>query len=285
MQGTIPGVEEGRIFRDRKALHEANVHRGLMRGISPGGYSIVLSGGYVDDEDLGDIIIYTGEGGRDSNSGRQIADQTLTGGNLNLANNYRDGIPVRVNRGSKTESDHAPQAGYRYDGLYRIEDCWRERGRDGFIVWRYRLVKIGEADRIESAAREVPAPYGQDQPERSSVYTTRVIRNSEIGNYVKSIYGYTCQISGITLNTPIGPYAEAGHIKPLGRPHNGPDIVGNVLCLSPNMHVLFDLGAISLTNDLRVLGLEVGGQLTLDPTHDLLMDNVVYHRESIFKDV
>jgi hypothetical protein len=32
----------------------------------------------VDDEDLGDVIIYTGEGGRDSTTGRQVADQQLT---------------------------------------------------------------------------------------------------------------------------------------------------------------------------------------------------------------
>jgi putative restriction endonuclease len=43
-----------------------------MSGIVPHGSSIVLSGGYVDDEDLGDMIIYTGEGGRDAATGRQI---------------------------------------------------------------------------------------------------------------------------------------------------------------------------------------------------------------------
>ena len=58
-----------------------------MRGIAPHGSSIVLSGGYVDHEDLGDVIIYTGEGGRDPNTGRQIADQQLISGNLALAEN------------------------------------------------------------------------------------------------------------------------------------------------------------------------------------------------------
>ena len=60
----IPGVSEGAKFKDRRALHDANVHRGLMRGIAPGRAAIVLNEGYVDDEDLGDEIIYTGEGGR-----------------------------------------------------------------------------------------------------------------------------------------------------------------------------------------------------------------------------
>lgn len=283
MQGTIPGVDEGRIFKGRKELHEANVHRGLMRGIAPGGYSIVLSGGYVDDMDLGDTIIYTGEGGRDASTGRQTADQELTGGNLNLANNYREGIPIRVNRGHKADSDYAPAQGYEYAGLYRIEDCWHERGQDGFIVWRYRLVKIREDIGIDDGAIEVPLPYGTTRPTRVEAYTTRVIRSSEIGNSVKRLYNYTCQVTGVRLSTPTGPYAEACHIKPLGRPHSGPDTVDNVLCLSPNIHVLFDFGAITLSDNLRVLGMDA--QFTLQPEHHLSEESVAYHREHIFKEV
>ena len=52
-------------FSDRRGLHDRGVHRGLMRGIAPAGSSIVLSGGYPDDEDFGDRVIYTGEGGCD----------------------------------------------------------------------------------------------------------------------------------------------------------------------------------------------------------------------------
>lgn len=40
-----------------------------------GAQSIVVSGGYEDDEDLGNLIIYTGQGGRDPASGRQVADR------------------------------------------------------------------------------------------------------------------------------------------------------------------------------------------------------------------
>ena len=96
MIGEIEGVIEGQIFENRRELHDANVHRGLMRGIGARGESIVLSGGYVDDQDNGDEIIYTGEGGRDPNTGLQVSDQTLTGGNLALFNHYREGNPIRV---------------------------------------------------------------------------------------------------------------------------------------------------------------------------------------------
>jgi hypothetical protein len=102
MIGEIEGVIEGQIFENRRELHDANVHRGLMRGIGARGESIVLSGGYADDKDYGDEIIYTGEGGRDSSTGLQVSDQTLTGGNLALYNHYREGNPIRVSRGSIT---------------------------------------------------------------------------------------------------------------------------------------------------------------------------------------
>ena len=263
----------------RRSLHDAGIHRGLQQGIGASGESIVLAGGYVDDIDDGDTITYTGEGGRDPNTGRQIADQTLTRGNLALMKNYQEGNPIRVCRGYTLDSRYAPKTGYRYDGLYRIESCFLDTGRDGFKVWRYRLVRISESEEIHPGqAPSVPA--GNQQPSRSAVYVTRIIRNSEVGNFVKSLYGHTCQISGDRLEAPNGPYAEACHIQPVGKPHNGPDTVENILCLSPNMHVLFDLGAITLSDNLDVIGKNV--QLHVKPEHNLSLECIRYHREHIF---
>jgi putative restriction endonuclease len=132
--GHIPDVYIGQVFPDRRSLHNSNIHRGLMRGIAPQGTSIVLSGGYIDDVDRGDEIVYTGEGGRDENTGRQITHQTFTGGNFNLAHNYIEGKPIRVNRGHELDSPFAPSVGYRYDGLYRIDSYWSETGRDGYFI-------------------------------------------------------------------------------------------------------------------------------------------------------
>ena len=67
--GEIDGYSEGRIFTDRKELHDAGVYAPLVAGISgsqtEGADSIVMSGGYEDDEDNGDFVIYTGHGGQD----------------------------------------------------------------------------------------------------------------------------------------------------------------------------------------------------------------------------
>ena len=71
--GEIEGHTEGTVFDSREALNKAGVHRPTMAGISgtaeEGADSIVLSGGYEDDLDYGDEIVYTGHGGRDSNTG------------------------------------------------------------------------------------------------------------------------------------------------------------------------------------------------------------------------
>ena len=51
-------------------------------------------------------------------------------------------LPVRVIRGARHPSPYAPVAGYRYDGLYMVEHYWREIGKSGFYIWRFRLRKI-----------------------------------------------------------------------------------------------------------------------------------------------
>lgn len=70
--GEVQGVVSGELFESRRELYDQGVHRALQAGIvgkgGEGAESIVLSGGYVDDRDDGDVIIYTGEGGRDPNT-------------------------------------------------------------------------------------------------------------------------------------------------------------------------------------------------------------------------
>jgi SAD/SRA domain len=117
----------------------------LQAGISGSAYegadSIVVSGGYEDDRDNGFEIIYTGHGGRDPETGEQVPDQELTRGNMALVYSMNHMLPVRVVRGATHTSPFSPKAGYRYDGLYLVEHYWQEKGKSGYMVWRYRLVK------------------------------------------------------------------------------------------------------------------------------------------------
>jgi putative restriction endonuclease len=288
MIGEIEGVPEGTEFQSRQALHTAGVHGGLINGIGKNGNSIVLSGGYIDDEDNGDTIIYTGSGGRNEKTGKQIKDQVLKSGNRFLAEHAIQGNPVRVTRGFKLDSKFSPKTGYRYDGLYRIEDFWHQNGVDEFLIYRYKLVKLDGAfnphAKLDPAQTQTDtsrlAPEGSDSPGRKTTYTSRIIRNSAVSNWVKKTHGYRCQITGVLLETPAGPYAEGCHIRPVGKPHKGPDSRDNILCLSPNMHVLFDKGAIAIADDLSLIGVE--GKLRLKPGHSLELSHIQYHRTRIY---
>jgi putative restriction endonuclease len=277
--GQIDGVSVGTRFDDRQHLLNAGVHRmnqaGIAGSAARGADSIVLNEGYEDDIDNGDEVIYTGEGGRDPNTGQQIADQVLTRGNLGLVNSYRMGLPIRVVRGPKLRSPFAPASGYRYEGLYFIERWWEETGRAGFRIYRFRLLRDDPARAVwELAPITVPAGPAP----RVTGTVQRLVRNTAISQRVKELHAYRCQVCEQAVQTPTGPYAEGAHVRPLGRPHDGPDIEANVLCLCPNHHVMFDSGAFTITDALELVG-AVTGMLRTIPTHRLGPEFLRYHRE------
>lgn len=279
--GEIDGYPEGSLFENRKALHDAGIHKPLQAGISgsekQGSDSIVLSGGYEDDEDYGDQIIYTGEGGRDENTGKQISDQQLKRGNLALFKSKLDKLPVRIIRGSKYKSSLSPKSGYAYGGLYIVTDSWQEKGKSGFYVWRFRLEKIQDNKYLVSDSSN-NSEYILEPTEtiRKEIKLLSIVRNIKTSREIKELYNYQCQICGLSLELPSGKYAEGAHIKPLGSPHNGSDSKDNLLCLCPNCHVLFDNGAISIDENFNILGLE-NKQLIVHKNHFINKNNLTYH--------
>ncbi len=277
--GHIPGCKEGSRFESRAELSEAGVHRPLIAGISgsesEGADSIVLSGGYEDDEDLGDEIVYTGHGGRDAESGRQAAHQRLTRGNLALARSSINGLPVRVIRGAALDSPYAPRSGYRYDGLYVVDDYWQGTGRSGFRVWRYKLIKLPSIPTRTDTVSEGSAAYSTVQRRETTVL--RLVRDTAQARRIKALYDYRCQMCGIRLEGLAGSYAEAAHIRPLGAPHNGADTPDNTICLCPNHHVLFDHGGVAIDENLLLIGAE--GQLEVHPWHKISEEHLRYRRQ------
>jgi putative restriction endonuclease len=269
------------LFENRAELSESRVHVPTQAGISgsqtDGAESIVLSGGYEDDTDHGDVIIYTGHGGRDPSTGQQIHDQPFTRGNRALAFSKLNGLPVRVIRGANHDSPYSPPSGYSYDGLYAVEDYWHEIGRSGFRIWRFRLVKIPDNVVPGQLVSEEPARYSA--VERQEVRVSRVVRDTAQAKRVKALHDYRCQMCGTRLECPAGPYADAAHIRPLGTPHDGPDTMDNILCLCPNHHVLFDNGAVSVAEDLSLIG--DPGSLTVHRDHHISEEYLAYHREHV----
>lgn len=108
------------------------------------------------------------------------------------------------------------------------------------MVCRYELRKLrGDG----SLAPAPPAPRPGGPAPRATTTTERIVRITEVARRVKAMYGNTCQVCGEAVMIPAGPYVEASHIRPLGRPHDGPDTEANVLSLCPN-DVRFDTGSI-----------------------------------------
>ncbi|CAK9144410.1 unnamed protein product [Ilex paraguariensis] len=149
--GRNQGVLVGEIWEDRMECRQWGAHLPHVAGIAGqtdyGAQSVALSGGYEDDEDHGEWFVYTGSGGRDLSGNKrtnktQSFDQKFDKLNEALRVSCRIGYPVRVVRSHKEKrSSYAPETGVRYDGIYRIEKCWRKVGIQGFKVCRYLFVR------------------------------------------------------------------------------------------------------------------------------------------------
>lgn len=181
----------GSHFESRAELSEAGVHGHRQAGISgsasEGADSIVLSGGYEDDLDNGDVIVYTGHGGRDQETNKQIADQSFSRWNQALAYSSLNGLPVRVVRGAGHDSPYSPSTGCRYDGLYMVDDYWHETGRSGFRIWRYRLIELAnQSNEGQSASEAQDAP--SEAPRRTTVL--RIVRDTRKAQRIKKLYDY-----------------------------------------------------------------------------------------------
>lgn len=278
--GDIVGINEGDHFEDRKSMMTTSFHRIWARGIDGdkniGAAAICLSGGYEDDEDKGNVILYTGAGGQDK-SKNQIEDQSWEhSDNKALYKSFIEGYPVRVIRGYKHKSDFSPSSGYIYSGLYKITDAWIENGKSGFKVCRFRLEYDGD-NMIQS--KDVNLDYKTREKKRRKDVVVRVVRDTELSKTIKNLYDYKCQVCGTRIETKVGYYAEGAHIRALGKPHNGDDNLNNLLCLCPNHHVMFDKGAFHINDDLSLEGCEKG-LLYVTSEHKINKKNLKYHRET-----
>lgn len=281
--GDIEGITEGQHFNGRKEMMPNSFHRSWGRGIDgngkTGASAIVLSGGYEDDEDLDDAIIYTGAGGNDPNTGRQIEDQSWENtGNAALLKSMNEGLPVRVIRGFNHNSPLSPKSGYTYAGLYSVVDAWEARGSSGFKICRFKLVYSGNNTQRNSIQDiENVLDHSPRKKRRVSGTILRVVRDSQLAHTIKSLYNHKCQICNIAIQTKNGLYSEGAHIKPLGKPHNGDDSLGNLICLCPNHHVMLDKGTFSVRDDLSLVG-GIDGFLTVNERHNIDFTNFEYHR-------
>ncbi|PPS10656.1 hypothetical protein GOBAR_AA10000 [Gossypium barbadense] len=150
--GVVPGVEVGDIFFFRMEMCLVGLHAPIMAGIDymglkvsqdeePVAVSIVSSGGYEDNSEDADVLVYSGQGGNINNKGMEITDQKLERGNLALEKSLHRGNEVRVIRGVKDIANPTGKI-YVYDGLYKIQESWVDKGKSGCNVFKYKLVRL-----------------------------------------------------------------------------------------------------------------------------------------------
>jgi len=121
----------------------------------------------------------------------------------------------------------------------------------------------------------ISTPYASDMespnPARrimTEIY--RIIRDTPKAPRLKSLYKNACQICGSAIPVANGKtYSEAHHIKPLGKPHNGPDQESNIIIVCPTHHVQCDYWAIPLNLEA----------LRLHPQHRIAQEFIDYHNE------
>jgi hypothetical protein len=121
-----------------------------------------------------------------------------------------------------------------------------------------------------------PAPQAHDlnpPPGRVEATISRIVRDTKLTNRVKAMHNFECQICGHFIMLADGSrYAEAHHVKPLGEPHNGPDVMENIICLCPNHHAACDLGAIPLDSTA----------LCPAPRHCVGEQYIEYHNQTVY---
>lgn len=111
-------------------------------------------------------------------------------------------------------------------------------------------------------------------PGRSEIEVSRILRDTEIARRIKVQHEYRCQICGHRITLKDGSfYAEAHHIQPLGYPHNGPDVAGNIICVCPNHHAELDYFSIRLVYE----------KLTITKEHLIETKYIDYHNQWLDK--
>lgn len=189
---------------------------------------------------------------------------------------------MRVFR-SAAAGTYGPTRGYRYDGLYLVERYWADRETTGKLLWRFLLKAV---DR-NALSDEVRQPVGLDPgaAKRRAKTVQALERDASIAIKVKRLYDHRCQACGYRLELPTRPYAEAAHVRGLGAPHDGHDVLGNLLCLCPTCHKLLDHGAFVVDDAFMIVARCAGAQhldgksLHVRTRHGLNAGHFAYHRK------
>lgn len=169
---------------------------------------------------------------------------------------------------------------------------WIKNYKDFGGIQRFSLVENLNIQNTPISERNLLV-ISQEEAEINFALQTSYARTraSKIAYSVKKFYNFTCQFCNVPIYTGIDSnlYCEAAHIKPLGRPHLGPDVQANILALCPNHHIQLDRGTFAI-NKLRNTYITISRypflsdvEINVADPHFLRQDCLDYHRDIIAK--
>ena len=174
---------------------------------------------------------------------------------------------------------------------------WETQGLDGFYRWTASFQRARNQQAVDLEENENIGPLVSltDEvsgiPRRQQSVVNRIIRDSALSRFLKSLYGYRCQICRFSFKLPSGSkYAESHHVRPLGRSHGGIDKETNMMVLCPNHHAMMDFGVIAVHPDELVV-LSATGNTRYDNKPLALLNHPIdkefldYHMANIFDKV
>lgn len=143
---------------------------------------------------------------------------------------------------------------------------WQNLGLERFKEWKAGFYKRRDSVAVDIETEEREIDDFQERfyekpeviPGRKKVIVTRIVRDTSLTRFLKSLYYHRCQICKMTFRLPSGgKYAESHHLRPLGKKHQGIDNQSNILILCPNHHAMFDYGVIAIQpKSLKMLAID-----------------------------
>ena len=155
----------------------------------------------------------------------------------------------------------------------------------------YMFLGFKESEAERNAVRRGIAPPEQaGETQRRKTLIQQIIRRGENRQYLQTVYAGECQLSGVKLIMPDGSFSiDCAHIRPLGKPHDGKDDVGNMVSLSPTMHRLFDRGCVRIDPSTFAVSLLHGNDiphrtsLLIRGDHAISRVSLAYHASNILR--
>jgi len=176
---------------------------------------------------------------------------------------------------------------------------WESLGLEEFVKWRGGFYRRRDKVAVDIDAEEAEISAFEEKfqeklgvvPGRTRVAITRILRDTSLSRFLKSLYHQQCQICERTFRLPNGDkYGESHHLRPLGKKHQGIDHQSNMVVLCPNHHAMFDYGVIAIQPKDHAL-ISIDKKVLEQGTHLSLLKHKIddafleYHLDCIYNKV